>query len=371
MLINKISRTLAVLGISGALAIAHAADNPAAPPAPKASPGELFGSEIIAKGKGLEIKRGQLDDAVVSVRATAAARGQEIPGEHLRLIEQQLLDRLIQIQLLNNRATAADKAKGEELTEKRLQDIKTRAGSEEALNRQLKAVSLTPEQLRKQMREELIAQTVLERELNVNVTDTEVKKFYDDNPSKFEQPEMVRASHILIGTRDAGGKEMTDEEKKAKHKQAEDLLKRARAGEDFAKLAKEYSDDPGSKDKGGEYTFPRGQMVPAFEAAAFTLQTNQVSDIVTTQFGYHIIKLHEKLPAQAVELAKVSDQIRDYLKQQQVQKEMPEYSAKLKQEAGVEILDDNLKPREAAASELPAGHPPLPAGHPPVPTEKK
>ena len=82
----------------------------------------------------------------------------------------------------------------------------------------------------------------------------------------------------------------------------EGLLKRARAGEDFAKLAKEYSEDPGSKDKGGEYKFPRGQMVPEFEAAAFSLKTNQVSDIVTTSFGYHIIKLSEKIPAQKVEL---------------------------------------------------------------------
>ena len=81
----------------------------------------------------------------------------------------------------------------------------------------------------------------------------------------------------------------------------EGLLKRARAGEDFAKLAKEYSEDPGSKDKGGEYKFPRGQMVPEFEAAAFSLGTNQVSDIVTTRFGYHIIKLSEKIPARKVE----------------------------------------------------------------------
>ena len=99
---------------------------------------------------------------------------------------------------------------------------------------------------------------------------------------------------------------MTEEQKAAKRKEMEGLLKRARAGEDFAKLAKEYSEDPGSKDKGGEYTFPRGQMVPEFEAAAFSLNTNQVSDIVTTRFGYHIIKLSEKIPAQKVEFAKVA-----------------------------------------------------------------
>jgi parvulin-like peptidyl-prolyl isomerase len=134
----------------------------------------------------------------------------------------------------------------------------------------------------------------------------------------------------------------------------EGILKRARDGEDFAKLAKENSEDPGSKDKGGEYTFPRGQMVPEFEAAAFSLKTNQVSDIVTTQFGYHIIKLSEKIPAKKVEFEKVSTEITDYLKQQQTQKQLPDYISKLKKESGLEILDEKLKPKETAnASSLP------------------
>src|SRR5262249_36535838 len=151
------------------------------------------------------------------------------------------------------------------------------------------------QELQSKMIEESTAQIVLERELKISVSDDEVKKFYDDNPSKFEQPEMVRASHILLSTRDPEtNKDLPDEQKMAKRKKAEELLKRARAGEDFAKLARENSEDPGSKDRGGEYQFSRGQMVPEFETAAFSLKTNEVSEIVTTQYGYHIIKLSEK-----------------------------------------------------------------------------
>jgi parvulin-like peptidyl-prolyl isomerase len=140
-------------------------------------------------------------------------------------------------------------------------------------------------------------------------------------------------------------------------------LKRARAGEDFAKLAKEYSEDPGSKDKGGEYKFPKGQMVAEFEAAAFSLNTNQISDIITTRFGFHIIKLLEKLPAKKVEFAKAEPDIKDGLTQQALQKQFPDYLAKLKKEAGVEILDEKLKPKETAdVPGLPAGHPPVKAG---------
>ena len=143
----------------------------------------------------------------------------------------------------------------------------------------------------------------------------------------------------------------------------EGILKRVRAGEDFAKLAKEYSEDPGSKDKGGEYTFARSQMVAEFEAAAFSLGTNQVSDIITTRFGYHIIKLSEKIPARKVEYAKAASDVKEWLTQQAVQKQVPDYMAKLQKDAGVEILDEKLKAVELPqASARPPAQPPVKAG---------
>jgi peptidyl-prolyl cis-trans isomerase C len=222
----------------------------------------------------------------------------------------------------------------------------------------------TKEEVLAKWSESATAEIVLKRELKVNVTDADAKKYYEDNPARFEEPEKVRASHILLMTTDPTTKaELTEDQKAAKRKQMEGILKRARAGEDFAKLAKEYSEDPGSKDKGGEYTFPRGQMVPEFEAAAFSLGTNQVSDIITTRFGYHIIKLSEKIPARKVEFAKAESDIKEGLTQQALQKQFPEYIAKLKKEAGVEILDEKLKQQETAdAAGLPAGHPPVKAG---------
>lgn len=335
-----------------------AAEPAASKPAAKAPASELFPDVAVAKGKGFEIKRSQLDDAVTSIKSTAVAQGQRIPEAQMMRMEQQVLERLIQIQLLLAKATDADKAKGQETATKRFESVKTRAGTDEALNRQLKSVGLSQEQLRSKMLEEATAEAVLERELKVNVSDEDVKKFYDENPSRFEQPEMVRASHILLSTRDqASGTELSEAQKTAKHKQAEDLLKRARAGEDFGKLAKEFSEDPGSKEKGGEYTFPRGQMVPEFETAAFTLNTNQISDIVTTQFGYHIIKLSEKIPAKKVELAKVSQEVRDYLKGQAVQKQLPDYMQKARKEADVQILDEKLKLEEPTTELAPATPP--------------
>ena len=349
----------AALPVWGAAPDQPAATNAAAAAKPAVKPANLFGNTVVAKGKGVEVTRGQLDDEVIRVKAQAAARGQNIPPEQMAMVERQILDQLIQVQLLQAKATEADKAAGKALAEKRFEEAKTRLGSEEALNRQLKLMGATREEVLAKWTESATAETVLKRELKVNVTDADAKKYYDDNPARFEEPEMVRASHILLMTTDPKtNTELTEDQKAAKRKQMEGLLKRARAGEDFAKLAKEYSEDPGSKDKGGEYKFPRGQMVPEFEAAAFSLSTNQVSDIVTTRFGYHIIKLSEKIPAQKVEFDKAAADIKEGLTQQALQKQFPDYIAKLKKEAGVEILDEKLKALELPAAVGAAGRPP-------------
>jgi peptidyl-prolyl cis-trans isomerase C len=332
------------------------ADSQAAKPAAKVD--QLFADKIIAKGKGFEIKQSQLDDAMAGLKSTFLARGQTLTPADIAQAQPHVLQRLIQIQVLLTKATDADKAEGKKATDKRLEEMVTRMGGEESLNRQLKSVGTTQEEIKRKMFEESTAEFTLEREMKVTVSDEEVKKFYDDNPAKFEQPEMVRASHILLSTRNAEtNTDLSDAQKATKKKTAEDLLKRARAGEDFAKLAKEYSEDPGSKDKGGEYQFPRGQMVPEFEAAAFSLKTNEVSEIVTTQFGYHIIKLSEKIPAKKLAFDKVAPDIREFLRQQQMQKRQEDIRtllAKFEKDDGVEILDEKLKvkdpPEDAAAA---------------------
>ena len=229
---------------------------------------------------------------------------------------------------------------------------------DQKLNQQLQVQGLTRKQWQEENVEKATIPVVLERELKINVTDEEAKKFYDENPAYFEQPEMVRVSHILLSTKDPADsapdpalqKDLPDEKKQAKHKQMEDLLRRARAGEDFTKLVKEFSESPGAKQNNGEVTFSRDDrsIPPEFKAAAFALtNTNQISDIVTTVYGYHIIRLEEKIPAKKEALAKVSADLKEYLAQQALEKQMPkDYLEKLQKEAGVEILDEKLKPAE-------------------------
>lgn len=321
----------------------------------------LFGDAVVAKGKGVEVKRGQLDEEVIRIKSQMAAAGQPIPAAQIKMVEQNILDQMIAVQLLKSKATAEDIATAKTTADKRFAAAKERLGSDEVVRMRLKAEGLTEEQLVVKWTEQATAEVVVKRELKVNITDEEVKKFYQENPARFEQPESVRASHILFSTRDnATQQELPEDKKAAKKKLADDVLKRARGGEDFAKLAKEYSDDPGSKETGGEYTFARGRMVPEFEAAAFALTPGQISDPVTTQFGYHIIKLSEKIPAKKADFDKVAPELKEGLAQQAVQKQLPDYMKQLRKDAGLEVLDESLKPKETSEdSGLPAGHPPI------------
>lgn len=329
----------------GSIAVLLAATAPlaiaaGAVPAPSSS---LFGDTVIAKAKTFEVKRSQLDEEVIRIKSQMAAQGRPMPPERINQLEQGVLDQIVSLKLLEARATQADKAKGKELALKRFDEVKNRLGDEDAINMRLKAEQLTKEQLLDKWTQQATAESVVKREVKTDVTDAEVKKFYEENPGRFEQPEMVRASHILLSTVDAQKNELTEAQKAEKRKKAEELLKRARAGEDFAKLAKEFSEDPGSKETGGEYTFPRGRMVPEFEAAAFSLAPGQVSDIVTTQYGYHIIKLHEKLPPKKVEFSTVEENLKEGLEQQAMIKALPDFMKKVKSEAGLVILDERLK----------------------------
>jgi peptidyl-prolyl cis-trans isomerase C len=362
------------IGCSTLIAAEAPATNSNAKPQPAAVVTNAAPDEIIAKGKGVKVMRSQLDESVATIKGSL--RGQEVPAEQLQSIEPQLLDRLIGMQLITGKATDADKTAAGESTTKRIAEIQKNMGGEEALAAQLKTHGIAMDEFKSKLAEESLVETVLERELKIEITDAEAKKFYEENPSRFEEPEKVRAAHILLMTQDHSGNAVSDEKKKEKLAQIQDLLKRARAGEDFAKLAQEYSQDPGSKSKGGEYEFPRGQMVPEFEKAAFALGTNEVSEVVTTQYGYHIIKLHEKKPATKTPYEEASARIKEGLKAQAMQKQMPGFIAKLRADADVTILDESLKPKPVTdlappATSQPAQQPePKPADKPEADKQK-
>ncbi|PWU18818.1 MAG: hypothetical protein C5B50_08090 [Verrucomicrobia bacterium] len=303
---------------------------------------DLFGDSVVAKGKGLQIKRSELDQAV-SMQSQAGAQSQGIPTAQL---DKSALDFLIRLHLLLAKATDSEKSNSRVLAQKVFDDLRARSGSEETINRQLRLAGLSKEAYLAQQADRMTADTVIRREIKVNVTDADARSFYETNAARFEQPEMVRISHILLSTRDENtGAELSSDLKAVKHKKAEDVLKRARAGEDFAKLADEFSEAPGAKQNHGEAKISHDdQSLPVeFKAAVFALSTNQVSEITTSAIGYHIFKLWEKIPAHKLKFDEVADNLKLALTNKAQQAELPHYLEKLWKEADVQILDEKLK----------------------------
>jgi peptidyl-prolyl cis-trans isomerase D len=181
----------------------------------------------------------------------------------------------------------------------------------------------------------------------ITVSPDDITRYYEDNEQQYSTPEQVRASHILLKTE---GKDDA-----AVRKQAEELLAKVKSGADFAKLATQYSEDEASKVKGGDLDFfPRGQMVPEFDKAAFSLQPGEISDLVKSQYGYHIIKVTEKKAATKKSLDEVRAQIEDQLKweraQAEAQRVADEVAGKLKTPAD---FDGYAKGRGLTVGESP------------------
>jgi len=172
------------------------------------------------------------------------------------------------------------------------------------------------------------------------VTDKEVKDYYNKHKSEFMQPEQVRARHILIKVPANANKKQWEEAKK----KALNIRARLVKGESFSKLAQKYSDDPGSKTRGGDLGFfSKGQMVPEFEKAAFSLKKGEISQPVKTTFGYHIIKVEAKKPARQRSFKEVQQEIRQKLLREKQRKLRDKIIAQLKKKYPVQVHEELLK----------------------------
>ena len=190
----------------------------------------------------------------------------------------------------------------------------------------LKKFNLTKDEVKKSLEKEAIAAKYIDEESKVS--DKEVEEYYNKHKKEFDE---IKASHILIKNVDENGEKLDDAKIKENKKLAEDILKKALEGEDFAELAKKYSED-GSAQTGGDLGFfGKGKMVAEFEKAAFSLNKGEIyPEVVETQFGYHIIKKTD-------EKEKTFDEVKDSLKQQLVLEKQNALIEKLTKEYNVEV----------------------------------
>jgi peptidyl-prolyl cis-trans isomerase C len=325
------SQTGATPAQPGAPGAPGAPGGPPAPPPVKPVPATL--PEVLAKIGAESISKTEFETAVKKIEARA---GQPVPVEQRDQIYRRILDQLIDVRLLEAEAKARAITVPDAEVDVRIGQIKQQFKTEEQFTKELAGRKMTIDELKTDLKKEMTVQKTLEAEIlpKVNVTQADLEAFYKENPDQFKQQETIRASHILIPM-DA---KATDLQKKEARALADGIQKRAKGGEDFAALAKQYSKDSSAANGGDLNYFPKGQMVPAFEAAAFALQPNQISEVVETPFGFHIIKLVDHKPESTVPLAEVSDKLSAFLKQRKQQEAASQFVTSLRTKYKVEVL---------------------------------
>jgi len=245
------------------------------------------------------------------------------PDKEMRIkeLKEKILDQMIDEKVLIHEA----KKKKIDVSKKEIQDgieeIKKRFATEEEYNQELAKQGLAEEKFKEQVKEQLMVIKLIDQEVKAKVVspaNSDIEDFYKQHESEMVEPEQVRVRSILIKV-----DEKTD--KTEALKRIREILNEAKKGKtSFAELAKKYSEDP-SAAKGGDIGFfTRGQMVRKFEDAAFALNLGEISDVVETEFGYHIIQCIEKKAAEKKSL----EEIRDYLRNFIFQKRMEEYYEK-------------------------------------------
>ncbi len=171
---------------------------------------------------------------------------------------------------------------------------------------------------------------------DVTASEETIKKYYDEHKSEFSEPEKVKAKHILFSIKDSNTGEAYDATKKEEiKKKAEEVLTAIKAGANFDEQMNKYTEDPGIKSYPDGYTFSKGEMVKEFEDCAFSLKTGEMSNLVETQFGYHIIKLEEKIPQKQMTLDEIKADLKNYLDQNEKKQYFNNLLEKLKSESKI------------------------------------
>ncbi|EGV16669.1 peptidylprolyl isomerase [Thiocapsa marina] len=276
-------------------------------------------ADVVLTINGVAIPRAELER---NARPLLARMGpaDSITPDQRKLVEETAKENLIRSELLFQLAKDQNIPDLDRQVEEQFALIKSRSPSEEEWNDALAKKGITPDGLHEQLKRGLMINAFVQNEVvsKIEITDAQLKAVYDEHPESFSQPESMRASHVLIGVdADAGA-----EEKENAKRKADEILEKVKSGADFAELAKSESTCPSAAQGGDLGEFGRGQMVAPFENAAFALKSGDLSEVVETQFGYHIIKATDKKPAAVVPFEEVKVRIEKQLKTQQVQRDL-------------------------------------------------
>jgi peptidyl-prolyl cis-trans isomerase C len=257
-----------------------------------------------------------------------------VTADQVLAVKKEILKTLIDQELLYQECQKNNISIDEENINTSLIEVKESFESEEVYQNALKDANMEERDLSERLKRTLAINELVTRKVsrNVIVTEEETRTYYDTHPTSFQRNEKVRASHILVKvSKDAG-----EAQKVAAKEKLLEIYRRIEAGEDFAKLAGEHSDCPSSVRGGDLDYFERGKMIPEFEDVAFSMEPGSVSDIVQTDYGFHLIKLTDKVGAGIIAYETVKSELTSFLERQKTSVGVSELIETLRNDAKIE-----------------------------------
>jgi peptidyl-prolyl cis-trans isomerase C len=286
------------------------------------------GMRILMSDLDMEMQKEMRDNPEIQTSKDLAAR---------RQLRKKVLDYLIDQELIVQEGKKAGLEPQQEQIDAEFGKIKKRFSSQDAFEQVMKKQNMTEERLREIIGRAFIVKNVLEvkiEPLAKPVTEKDVADYYEAHKGEFTEPEEIRARHILIKL----SSEASDEEKTYSKKEMQAILEEAKSGADFAELAKKHSQCPSAIQGGDLGYFARGDMVKPFEEAAFALEPGQISEIVETEYGYHIIRLEDRKPGRQLELEEVSEEIKKELHDKEMDVALQTWLKPLREKADIKIM---------------------------------
>ena len=302
----------------------------------------------IAAVNGAVITQKDLDAELSMAQQQFANQGQP-NDEQLAEIKEDVLEGLIARKVLYQESQKKGIEVDDTTIDNSLAKMKKQFPKEGDFKDMLEKMHLTEDSLKSQLREGMAIQQLVDKEVisNIAISDKDTKDYYDKNTDLFKQPEKIQASHILVKVESGA-----DESVKAKAlKKIQKIQKELKEGGDFAELAKKYSDCPSGAKSGDLGYFGRGQMVKPFEEAAFSLKPGEISDIIETGFGYHLIKAGNKEPEVITDYKDIKDKLIQYLKQIKTGEEVKKYIETLKGKAQIEKFSPEPEAKKQDSAE--------------------
>ncbi|HEY3174600.1 MAG TPA: peptidylprolyl isomerase [Candidatus Polarisedimenticolia bacterium] len=316
-----------------AIAFAGFACGNSAGPTAQTPPGSDRGP-VTARVNGVPIYKVDFEIALQNFMESSGM-GADAPEDKKKEAEKSVLDGMIGSELLFQKAQAIPVEVPQTEVDQAL--TQTRQGmGEDGLKAELEKRKMTEKELESLIRHNMTIQKMIQQTIvgTTVVSDDEMRRFYSEHLPEMQEPEYVDASHILAK---AAPGDPADKKQAARVK-IDGALKRVKGGEDFGAVAKEVSEDSSAPRGGVLGTVHRGQTIPAFEAAAFKLESGQISEVVETDFGYHIIKVTGKHPAGTAPFERAKEKIGEFLKHQKSQQAIENLVSSLRTAAKVEIL---------------------------------